>query len=338
MNILKPKQKLSGCIDYFRMTFKQHDIEFILNEVLRMREEYFFREKSGKYGYVELFQFDQIRVYLSAPLDKRGIMIELAGQGCRELEAILEAQKRTWFDFIETAMQAGGKITRLDIAVDDTKEYIHIPDCLTFTELRYAESRFNSFTFNGTGNINTGETEGVTIYFGSKKSNIYLTMYQKNYEQAKKQKVSVEEIGAWNRYELRFTDERAELALEELLKVRDCSIVGRGVLKEYLAFHYDESLDTGKLKLKKLVKGWDRLIRDIDAIPLKVAPKTNFYQRTENWLRSQAAASMRMVQIRDDMLETDSTIEDMITRAKLSDRQVHMLEVLVGNMQDFICE
>lgn len=323
-----PKEKLGACIDYLRVTFKTHDIDWLLNDILGLKKEYLLNELSRKYGYVEKFELDQIRVYNSAPHDERGVMLELGGQGCRQLEGVLKAQKRDWFSFLNQLLTCGGKITRLDLAIDDTVGYIDIPDALTFTELGYVKSNFYSYDFTGQGNISTGEREGVSIYFGSKKSSIYLAIYQKNYEQAKKQKIPVDEIGLWNRYEVRLNDEKAMLTVEELLKIKDFSVVGKGILKENLSFIYDSKVLNRKRRLKKLVGGWDKLVRDVDGLSLKVEAKPAFYQRSENWLRSQAGATMRMIQLADDTLGRESTLEDIVNRSELSSKQQHMLKVM----------
>ncbi|EUJ48681.1 replication initiation factor domain-containing protein [Listeria fleischmannii] len=174
-----PSEELSSVIDYFRMTFKRHDIENFFETVLKMNIDSMLRERSSKYGYVEKFELDQIRVYLSAPGDERGIMIELGGQGCRQFEAVLKAQNHTWESFLRHARLEKGKATRFDIAVDDLKGYVDIPDCLHFTQLGYIRTRINEYGFNGSGKIGSRDVQGVSIYYGSKQSNLYFVMYQK---------------------------------------------------------------------------------------------------------------------------------------------------------------
>lgn len=334
-----PKEELSACVDYLRMTFKSHDVDFVIENIMGLKKEYMLNEPSAKYGYVEKYELDQIRVYRSANLDNRGIMVELAGQGCRQFEAVLEAQGRDWFGFLDFVVnKQKGKITRLDLAIDDIKGYIHIPDALKFTELGYVKSKFNTYDFSGQGSLSNGEREGVGIYYGSKKSNLYIIFYQKNYEQAKKHNVPVKDIGLWNRYEIRLVDEKAMLAVDELLKWQDFSFVGRGLLKDRLEFVYSDTIRGQKKKLRKLINGWHTLVQDVERLKLKNEPSEDFYQRTENWLRSQAGATIRMVQLADDTLGRDSTIEDIINRSELTARQQHMLQIFTSSVQDFISD
>lgn len=330
-----PTEPISGKLDYFRMTFKRHDIEHFLETVVRIKKAYFYNDASSKFGYAELFQLDQIRVYNSSPTDDRGIMIELGGQGCRQLEGILQAQGRDWFSFLEQCLQEGGKITRLDIAMDDRHGYLVIPEIMMQAQLGYIDSHFRAYDFHGSGNLSTGAVEGVTLYFGSKKSAVYIAMYQKDHEQAKKLNVDVEDIGFWNRYEIRLRDERADTALRKLLETRNFIFLSKGILMEYLRFE-EKSVPTGKRKWQQTKKGWEQLLQDTSALKLTSAPETAFYRKTEYWLKSQVSASMKLVQMADEILGKDSTLETMIEEAVLSDKHKAMLKVLTADVQDMI--
>lgn len=63
-------------------------------------------------------------------------------------------------------------------------------------------SCFLKSNFNGSFDQSDGITGGTTINFGSKKSEAYLCFYEKNYEQAEKYNIPLEELGDWNRYEM----------------------------------------------------------------------------------------------------------------------------------------
>lgn len=330
-----PDKELSSVIDYFRMTFKRHDIDTFFEEVMQMNIDAMLREPSGKYGYVEKFELDQIRVYLSAWRRKRNHDRTWWAR-LSSIRKCARSTKRSWEVFLRKARSERGKATRVDIAVDDLKGYIDIPDCLYFTQAGYVSSRIDEYNFNGTGQIGTENIQGVSIYFGSKQSNIYFTMYQKNYEQAKKNKVSAEEYGVWNRYEIRLADEKAEEAVTEILRQNNIGEIGRGILKGYLNFYFDEDLKVGKRKLKRLVKGWNLLLDDVAPLKLSLKPSDSFYLKTENWLKRQAGGVMKMVTLADGTLGKESTIDEIISTAELTPRQMHMLKTWVGTVQDFV--
>ena len=42
-----------------------------------------------------------------------GVLLELKGRGCRQMESYLLAQERSWYDFMLDCLTAGGKRKRL---------------------------------------------------------------------------------------------------------------------------------------------------------------------------------------------------------------------------------
>ena len=47
-----------------------------------------------------------------------GVLLELKGKGCRQMECYLLAQERSWYDFMLDCMTAGGVMKRLDLAIN----------------------------------------------------------------------------------------------------------------------------------------------------------------------------------------------------------------------------
>ena len=70
--------------------------------------------------------------------------------------------------------------------------------------------RWGSFTDND----NMEANHGLSLYFGSRQSQLYFNFYEKRYEIARMENISLEEsleiFGIWNRYELRFSDQKAQ--------------------------------------------------------------------------------------------------------------------------------
>ncbi|EUJ48680.1 replication initiation factor [Listeria fleischmannii FSL S10-1203] len=54
-------------------------------------------------------------------------------------------------------------------------------------------------------------------------------------------------------------NEKAEDAVTEILRQNNVGEIGRGILKGYLDFYYDENMNTGKRKLKKNSKRLARI-------------------------------------------------------------------------------
>ncbi|MCY8504917.1 replication initiation factor domain-containing protein [Bacillus atrophaeus] len=329
-NVEKP---LVSMVDYIRVTFKTHDVDRIIENVLHLSKDFMHEKSSGFYGYVGTFELDFIKVFYSAPDDNRGILIELSGQGCRQFESFLECRKKTWFDFFQDCIQNDGSFTRFDLAIDDKKTYFSIPALLKKAQKGECISRFRKSDFNGSFNIADGLTGGTTIYFGSKKSEAYLCFYEKNYEQAEKYNIPLEDLGDWNRYELRLKNERVQAAISALLKTKDLTLIAMQIINNYVRFvDADENITREHWKTSLF---WSEFIGDVGKLHLYMKPKTDFYEKSRNWLKNSCSPTMKMVLEADRYLGKND-LSDMIVEAELSDKQQKMLDVFMAETADMV--
>lgn len=163
-------EPLESVIDYLRVSFPLNRTDKIFSEVLKIDRQYFEEVESHFYGYIGGYQLDYIQVLYSKRNDERGVLIQLSGKGCRQLEAFLYAQKRTWFDFFRSCLKYQCRVTRLDLAINDYEEYLSIPTLLNKVFRKELRSRFRKFEYHGSGNISEKQPGGMSIYFGSKKA------------------------------------------------------------------------------------------------------------------------------------------------------------------------
>lgn len=75
-------------------------------------------EDYGKYGYESKYVLGDINIMCSMQ-EHLGVLLELKGRGCRQMESYLLAQERSWYDFMLDCMTAGGVMKRLDLAIND---------------------------------------------------------------------------------------------------------------------------------------------------------------------------------------------------------------------------
>ncbi|EAC9043126.1 replication initiation factor domain-containing protein [Listeria monocytogenes] len=327
------KKDLTALLDYIRVSFKTHDVDLIIESILHLKKEYMLEKEYGMYGYIGTFELDNIKVYYSAPDDNRGILIEMSGQGCRQFEAFLKVRRKTWFDFFNDCDSLDGKYTRFDLAIDDFKTRLSIPTLLKKAQKGECVSRFDVSDFNGGIDLNTGEQRGTTMYFGSKKSELYMCFYQKNYEQAKKLKIRVEDIGLWNRYEIRMKNDRAQEFVKNATRQKNMNKIGLQVIHNYIRF--TDSEKGVKKENWKVNKKWLNFIGDIQKLSLYVKPSDEFFQKSKRWLAHSAAPTMRMVLEGDKILGT-SDLSDMVVNAEMSRKQEKMLEVMLMDVSDLV--
>ncbi|MBC1565064.1 replication initiation factor domain-containing protein [Listeria booriae] len=332
--VIDKKNDLTTMVDYVRCSFKTHDVDLIIENILHIRKEYMQELESGFYGYIGTYQLEFIKCFYSSKLDTRGTLVEMSGQGCRQFEVFLKARNKTWLDFFNDCLALDGTFTRFDLAIDDRKTRLHIPALLNKAHRGEVVSRFDNYDFNGSGNLNDGLNKGTTIYFGSKKSEFYLCFYEKNYEQAKKLKLDVEEIGKWNRYELRLKNDRATECVKALLTAKDMSLVALQILNNYIRF-----VDAGESEDKstwKMNRKWEKFIGEVGKLRLYVKPNSEFYLKSKNWLRNSASRTMKMVLEADKHLGTNQ-LSDMILEAEMTKKQEHMLDVMLADSEDMVC-
>lgn len=328
--------ELTSMIDYLRISFKTNDYESVIEQVLQLDITFMQELDTAFYGYHGTFKLDHIKVMHCPPDGKannRGVLIELSGQGCRELEIILNAQKRTWLSFLKDCVFFGAKFPRVDFAIDDRRTYFNIPDLYKKLENGEAISKFRSIEYNGSLRIDNGSPGGMSIYFGSKKSEVYMVFYEKNYEQAKKFNMDLEDIGLWNRYEVRLMNERAENAIYELLDRGDLMYVSKSVIFNYLRFA--EKREDVHRQHWKTQKFWEEFIGGVGKLKLFASPADGFYQKTKNWFENSVAPSAAVIQT-VDFVNGTTWLQDTIDNAVLQPKHKHMIEVWNADIQDMI--
>ena len=77
---------------------------------------YMLHEDYGHYSYTEHYSLGDIFIYTPAD-EEKGVLLELNGRGCRQLESYLLAQPRSWYDFLMDALVDGGVMKRIDLAL-----------------------------------------------------------------------------------------------------------------------------------------------------------------------------------------------------------------------------
>lgn len=228
--------------DYVRIRFDTHDIKHIIDSVLKMQMKYFFVEDHAYYGYREQYLFGNICVMESDAEDERGTLIELKGCGCREFECVLEAQERSWFDFFADCFAENGVFKRIDIAINDVGGILSIPELIAKCKKDECHTIFKSYQSNTSGDMFRNELldekfgMGITLYLGSLKSDIYFCIYEKDYEQYKKRGIPIEDADVKNRFELRLKNDRALMAIEDLLCFGDIDKTSFEIINNYTEF------------------------------------------------------------------------------------------------------
>ena len=233
-----PQEPLFLLIDYFRVRFPTTDALAIIRDVLQLKSDYMLYEDYGKYGYESKYVLGDINIMCSMQ-EHLGVLLELKGKGCRQMECYLLAQERSWYDFMLDCMTAGGVMKRLDLAINDRAGILDIPKLKEKYKAGECVSYFRmQKDYSGTEKCGSDipKNTGETLYLGSTSSELYMCAYQKNYEQYVKNGTEIENTEIKNRFEIRMKNERAYYAVVDLLTYRDAERTAFSIINHYVRF------------------------------------------------------------------------------------------------------
>lgn len=332
-------------IDYLRMTFMSiRDLSHFCQNYLHCSFTEFKEFETRLLNYTRLWKRGNIWLFDFFDKIETGnyqVSLQLSGQGCREMELILESIDMSWQEFLQALLfdLTDSRVTRLDIAMDERylghekeDEQFLLSDMIA--KVYKDEVSFKNIrTWNhiGGGNLrNMDEVEGsqvISLYFGSRQSNLYFNFYEKRYELAKSEQISVEEsleiFGIWNRYELRFAQEKAQLAIEEYISGVDLAEIARGVINHEMQV-YD---GTNKFGAFVPDQKWQRMFGGTEPLKLRMKPEPYSIDRTIKWLMYQVANSLKLVEEADKIMETDF-IKMIQENGEITDRAESILQDL----------
>lgn len=283
---------LEAIFDYVRIRIPSHNVKRVIEEVLLMDFESFYEKPTGLFGYFVMYEYDAIRVLLSKNGDDRGILIELAGQGCRNYEYVLNELDQKWLDFFARCLVVDGVVKRIDIAINDYIEYFSIEEIVKKRKKQEFDSRFKKSRVIDSTNDSEEVSEGITTYFGTRNSLVYFCFYQKNYEVANREKIPVEDVDIKNRYEIRLHSAKAHKFIQFYLEDTFLLRSARSVISQQLCFF--------TIKRDGSYEIWDKWQRFIGAtkyVDLSMKIKKPSFERKLRWLGYFCAQAMKMADI-----------------------------------------
>jgi len=325
---LQNETNIELIVDYLRIRFETTDVIHIIEDLLHMDTYYMQLKDRAFYTYESMYVFGGITVMYSQDI-KKGVLLELKGQGCRQFEGFLYAQKRSWEVFLREALEFGGIMKRWDIAVNDIYGILDIPELSRKCHGEEKTSVFKTFIDYRSGNLMKSRDQhkkemGYTLYIGSMKSDVYFCVYEKDYEQYIKYGIPLEESPIKNRFEIRLKDKRAEKALNDFLLHGDIGKTAFAIINRYITF-----LEEDKKKCKvdwDIDERWDMFIgEERRKLRLTEKPEPYSFERTVNWIKKQVAPSLKTIEKVDEINGT-TTLADLIKDAHMKENHQKILE------------
>jgi phage replication initiation protein len=303
-------QDLECIFDWFEFTIHSLNKEEVIVQVLNLNLADFIELPKGRYGYKKQLALGHISVLYNGAEDM-GIHVILSGKGCREYES-----DSTLLELLDRIMLYDGKCTRIDMAMDDkTGDIIPFDKIIEAIQEGTISSRWKTSTEFIKRKLHDGEIVGRTINIGSRKSKMYMRIYDKALEQG--------QDTPWYRIEMEIKDERAENLQSILLFESQIGQVFAKIINNYIRFL--EPNDDINRSRWPTAPWWDNLIQEIGKTSLTRKPEDRTVEDVREWVRQQVGPSLALLFIADD-----NSLEDIMRtiyagRARLKEKHLRLL-------------
>lgn len=327
--VTRQKNNLTALIDWCQITVKDVDLFTVITDILKIPLSLMELQNKGKgiAGHELVAGFDNIKILKpTGKIQYNGFQILMSGSGCRNYENFLVINKETWFDFFARVCQYHVNFPRIDLAIDDHKPYLNIPELIRLTKQGLISSQLRNYSENASGELSESIPvhKGKTLYLGSSNSDFRIVFYEKGYEQV--EKFGKELDRNWNRYELRFRQERANKVAQELIARRDVAEIAMSVLNGKIRFlEQPENKSTSRKRLYPTYPPWKLFMQDIEKIKLTIQPQKKTLDSIWNWLESSVAPSLKLFS-KIGELDNYDYIQALIEQAKMNDTQIKIFE------------
>lgn len=269
-------QKNIILVDWFSFTSRINSADEIKSVLGLSYPGVNWLEINGCHGFKDRYYFNGISIHYNGS-EKMGLQdlvwVEFSGQGCRAFEEF--SRGCSWDELFNAIIfeNEDYHLTRLDIAYDDWEGVLDLP------RMRKELDHHNVVTsFRKTPIEYDPQGSDLTIYFGSKKSDMLFRCYNKAAERNRS-----DELDHWIRFEIQLRDDHA---FEFLKKYIECSSLGKvfcGVVSNSVRFVIP-SEDSNKSRWKTR-KWWSAFIGSAEKISLYTKKDTDYnLYKLENYV------------------------------------------------------
>ena len=268
-------------IDWVSFTSKIHSVSDIV-DLIGLRGSP-FETVAGSKGFSHRSYWNGVSIHYCTDkenLNYGWVWLEMSGQGCRVFETHGHGDYGKIFKAVLDHPQ-DCRLTRLDVAYDDTKGVLDIDQICDQTRQEHftARAKVHEAIYSNKGN---------SAYFGSKSSNVLIRFYDK----AKERGYSEDQIEHWVRCELQLKDVNA-FGFVQKLDERSLQDLYSGVLRNYLSFKDENPGDSNKRRWP--VSDWWTQFLD-GAVPISVYSKPGVdynLKACERYVYSQPVGSLQ---------------------------------------------
>lgn len=292
------EQRQSRClIDWLRCSIRDTNLKEVADDVLGIP----FSEFAGSNfkgspfpTYDSCLSFANINLHSS--LTHNNILIDISGQGCRQLEERMNrVEGWHWFKLVSHILEIKGTVSRIDLALDvfdDSSPPVKVLQ--DYVKRGQLSTKAHKFLEINSGKILTGELTGFTLYIGS--SPQVLRVYDK--KQERRDNVGeVVNVEKWVRWELELTGKKSILVAFNISRGKPLNLIIKGILSAHYCFKTKPKNPSDLHNKDRLpnMRWWDKFIGQIESIPLNVKREKMTLQKKKRWVEENTVKSISMI-------------------------------------------
>jgi phage replication initiation protein len=290
---------LSPIIDNLTITYRPSEdcpdpLALALERFGRDGVEWVPQERGGM-NYESSCARGHVRVLWGGDSTRGTVCVQVSGQGCRQLEAEgVVSGDDAWRSFLSRITAEGARLTRLDVAWDDTR------GALTLARVRDAWAsgavctRLRDYR-DIRGGQRGGRVEGETFYMGSSMSELMVRVYDKRSEQILTKGVEADALpGHWVRLELQARKSAAQGLARAYVEQGAVGLVG--ALRGVIDFTNSDIDDQPKQRCRRgLASWWADFVQAAERLRIRCAPALPTLAGAAAWVERQVAPVLAML-------------------------------------------
>lgn len=182
--------------------------------------------------------------------------------------------------------QLKGHVTRIDCALDDRAPLVTVNQVKDAVDAGQVVTRATMLEMRERSSVETGDSRGATLYFGSPTSLTRLRVYDKRLELQQKHRENWQEYGT--RWELEFRKERADACARKLCESEESTWqeIAVGLLRSYVDFRETSREANSAARCRApLLDWWEDLTCGFQKARLTVEKRERSLEEIQEWFK-----------------------------------------------------
>lgn len=334
MNKYVVNSKLTVSIDWIAFTLDP-EIHTVASaaEILGFTPEVFTALEHGAMGYKSLHKLSDycVKIY-SDGQPNMGVHVEVSGSAVAH---VLEAHHiyhhthknpfngdpvTDWNDDLASdslrsllkMVMENGHMTRIDIALDDRSPYFTPSMLREYIANGQIVSKFRSGRREDAFKIADNKPEGDTLYLGSRSSDTFLRIYDKQLEQNQKHP-DQEIVDPWIRWEFQIMKNRADFFAYQIIDGVEVGDLFYDVLNNYVRLI---ELDDNNRSRCSMLPEWRAFLKHCNRVSFYCPPAPRTYFDKKNWVEQQVMPTLAGIMLIDGYDFISSNLDQALNRMK----------------------